>query len=147
MPILESINRQPALWNEDTARTTFENSPHVAADDILLRFGTTGNGAGDDLEAVDRPVMRQVRGAKELALNVMGLVGGSRLGRVVITRLAPGDRITPHADTLGKYADYYSRYHVVLQGMPGSIFTCGDETVSMLSGEIYWFDASAQHSS
>lgn len=142
-PLMDALSRQPELWNEDDVRTTFEGTPHAAADDILLRFGKAD---GDDLEAWDRPAIRKLRGAKQTALDIMQLVGGSRLGRVVITRLAPGDRIMPHADVKGAYSSYYTRYHVVLQGMQGSVFTCGDEAVNMLTGEVWWFNAAETHS-
>lgn len=143
MPLVHQLARQPELWNADNARTTFEGTPHAQVDDILLRFGARD---GDGLEAADGEPMAKLRGAKEMALSVMGLVGGVRLGRVVITRLASGKKILPHADTKGAYATYYTRYHVVLQGLPGSIFNCGDEAVNMRTGEIWWFQAHAEHS-
>jgi len=139
--MMDRVMRNPQLWNEDDCRTTFENTPHSDVEDILLRFGST---SGDDLEAVDRPSMKILE-AKKGALAVMAMLGGSRLGRVVITKLAPGKKILPHADVLGEYAKYYSRYHLVLQGLPGSLFICGDETVQMMTGELWWFDASAEH--
>lgn len=143
--MMAAIARQSELWNSDDMRKTFENSPHVEVDDILLRFGINGPQIGDDLEAVDQPSMMKVPGVKEEALNVMRLVGGTRLGRVLITRLEPGKKIAAHKDTQGAYAKYYTRYHLVLQGMPGSLFRCGDETVNMLTGELWWFDLSAEH--
>ncbi len=148
LPIMAAIARQPDLWNLDTTRQTFDDSPHSQVDDILLRFGSVkaGQDIGDDLEAVDRDLMSRLPGVKDHALNVMRLVGGSRLGRVIITRLEPGKKIAPHKDVLGDYAKYYTRYHLVLQGLPGSIFVCGDETVNMRTGELWWFDASAEHS-
>lgn len=141
MPMMTRLVRSPEWWNADKTRTTFEGTPHQQVDDILLRFGAAD---GNDLEAIDRPVMSKL-GAKDMALNVMALVQGSRLGRVVITRLEPGKSILPHADTQGEYSKYYTRYHVVLQGMPGSMFGCGDEVVNMQTGDIWWFDASAEH--
>lgn len=147
LPITAAVMRQPQLWNEDRLRQTFEGSPHTKVDDILLRFGTIGPGGkiGDDLEAVDRSPMSKIPCKMEI-LNIMRLVGGSRLGRVIITRLEPGKKILPHRDVEGDYAKYYTRYHLVLQGMPGSLFTCGDETVCMQTGDLWWFDASAEHS-
>jgi hypothetical protein len=142
MPIAHSLMRQPGLWNEDRVRTSFENSPHVQVDDIILRFGKPD---GEDLLVSDRPAMAKLHPAKKVALDLMGLVGGSQLGRMVITRLEPGKKILPHKDVNGAYANYYSRYHVVLQGLPGSLFMCGDETVNMLTGEVWCFDASAEH--
>jgi hypothetical protein len=148
LPIMAAIARQPGLWNEDNTRQTFDQSPHAQVNDILLRFGSTkaGQDIGNDLEAVDRPAMRALPNIKDECLNVMRVVNGSRLGRVIITKLEAGKKIAPHSDVLGEYAKYYTRYHLVLQGLPGSLFVCGDETVCMQTGELWWFDASAEHS-
>ncbi len=143
LPLMTAIARQPSLWNADNCRREFEHTPHLATDDILLRFGSKD---GNALEAVDAPVMQKLPDVKSEVLNVMRLVNGSRLGRVIITRLEPGKKILPHSDVLGDYASYYTRFHLVLQGLPGSLFSCGDETVNMLTGELWWFDAKAEHS-
>lgn len=145
LPMMAAVARQSNLWNDNPLRQTFDKSPHTQVDDILLRFGEGESNIGDNLEAVDLPAIRKIP-CKDEILNIMRLVGGSRLGRVIITRLEPGKKILPHADTQGEYAKYYTRYHLVLQGMPGSLFTCGDETVSMRTGELWWFDASSEHS-
>lgn len=143
LPLMAAIARQPKLWNADNCRREFAETPHTAADDILLRFGAKD---GNDLEAVDNAAMQALPDVKSEILNIMRLVNGSRLGRVIVTRLESGKKILPHSDVLGEYSKYYTRYHLVLQGMPGSMFNCGDETVNMLTGELWWFDASAEHS-
>jgi len=143
LPMMAAIARQPDLWNKDDCRKTFEDSPHTQVDDILLRFGSKD---GDDLEAVNLPAMQQLPGVMDSVLNVMRLVQGVRLGRVLITKLAPGKKIAPHSDVMGAYSKYYTRYHLALQGLPGSLFNCGDETVQMMTGELWWFDAAAEHS-
>lgn len=152
-PLMHAVARQPWLWNQNTFRTTFPNTPHVDVDDIWLRFSdvskcdTTTNVIGDD-----RPVWHDAAPAlpqaKQLVLNVMRAVDGYALDRLLITRLAPGGRILPHADKEGDYvnATDRARYHVVLQGLPGSSYTCGDETIDMLTGEIYWFNPHLVHS-
>lgn len=142
LPMMAAVARQPDLWNQDNCRREFEHTPHLATSDILLRFGSKD---GDGLEAVDTPAMAKLPVKTEI-LNVMRLVGGSRLGRVIITKLDSGKKILPHRDTEGNYAKYYTRYHLVLQGLPGSLFSCGDETVNMQTGELWWFDAAAEHS-
>lgn len=155
LPLMAAIARQPQLWNQDNCRREFAETPHAATGDILLRFTDTGlNGTlrnsvsnyADCLEMIDRPAMQTLPDVKSEVLNVMRLVGGSRLGRVIVTRLEPGKKILSHKDVIGEYAKYYTRYHLVLQGLPGSLFSCGDETVQMLTGELWWFDASAEHS-
>lgn len=143
LPLMAAIARQPELWNADNCRREFEGTPHAATDDILLRFGARD---GDSLEAVDTASMIRLPDVKTETLNIMRVVNGSRLGRVIVTRLEPGKKILPHKDVLGEYSKYYTRYHLVLQGMPGSLFTCGDETVQMLTGELWYFDASTEHS-
>lgn len=143
LPLMAAVARQPQLWNADNCRREFEGTPHAATDDILLRFGAKD---GNDLEAVDTDAMLKLPDVKSEILNVMRVVNGSRLGRVIVTRLEPGKKILPHRDVLGEYSRYYTRYHLVLQGMPGSLFTCGDETVQMLTGELWWFSAQDEHS-
>lgn len=143
LPAMAALARQPKLWNQDDLRKTFENSPHTQVDDVLLRFGSKD---GNDLEATDTALMSKIPNVKSQMLDVMRLVHGSRLGRVIVTRLEPGKKILPHADVMGDYSKYYTRYHLVLQGLPGSLFTCGDETVNMLTGELWWFSAQDEHS-
>lgn len=140
-PVAHSLARQPGLWNQDPTRTSFQGSPHKQVEDILLRFG---NPNLQDLQAWDRPAMAKVTGAKALAMAVMYAMGGVQLGRVVITKLAPGGKVDPHPDE-GPYAEFYTRYHVVLQGLPGSMFHCGDEAVQMQTGELWWFDSRTEH--
>ncbi len=147
-PIMHVIMRHPQWWDMDTARTSFKGSPHAQAHDILLRCcATEGRSLAEayvDLESIDRELMLQIPTVKPILLDLVRSVNGTRLGRVVITKTEPGQRIAKHVDE-GPYAEYYSRYHIVLQGLPGSMFMCGDETVNMLSGEIWWFDHRSPH--
>jgi len=82
-----------------------------------------------------------------IVLGLMTRVHAYELGRVIVSRLPPGGRILRHADRDGEYvqASDRARYHVVLQGLPGSLYTCGDETVCMQDGEIWWFNAHEEH--
>lgn len=161
-PLAHALQRKPYLWGADTIRTTFPNSPHEQVDDVLLRFEAmdpkvlSAAGFGDarairKLEAAPR-VWREAWGelpeAKPLITALLLRVGAYELARVMITRLKPGAVILPHADTEGTYANLpdIARYHMVLQGLPGSLFHCGHETVNMLTGEVWWFDAHQVHS-
>ena len=67
-----------------------------------------------------------------------------QLGRVLITRLAPGKRIAAHADQ-GAPATYYTRFQYVLQSEPGCTFRCGDEVLTMKPGEVWQFDNEREH--
>lgn len=162
LPLLHAIQRKPYLWGGDPVRTTFPGSPHAEVDDILLRFeemdpelvalATNGDAvARDELEGAPRtwrPAWRELPEAKPAIMALLHRVGAYELARVMITRLRPGGRIYEHADTEGEYANLsdIARYHMALQGLPGSLFNCGSETVQMASGDVWWFDAHQSHS-
>jgi hypothetical protein len=154
IPLLHAVQRQPELFNVHRFRTTFENTPHTEIDDILLRFSDPSIAKDGDTAAVMadgnciwHPAAAALPQARPLILDVMRRVEAYELNRVVITRLRPGGRILPHADNVGAYVHdpHRHRYHVVLQGLPGSIYRAGDETVCMRSGEVWWFDALVEH--
>jgi len=152
-PVLHGIAIRPELWNQETVRTAHAGSAHKAVDDILLRFNdlgafkSSGDSASimDGLETINFPSMFRLPQVRPLVFDLMRKVEGERLGRVVITRLLRGSQVTPHIDE-GAYAAYYSRYHVMLQNSPGSVFNCGDEVCYMAPGSVWWFDTSLQHS-
>lgn len=146
VPALNAIMRQPDLWNADKLRTTFPDSPHREVDDIWIRFNeiTDKHKIIDDCEAINYEaffLLPQIRG---LVFGLMAYVEGERLGRVLITRLKPGGRIYPHADE-GAPATYYDRFHIVLNGLPGSIFRIEDEQVRMATGETWWVNNRLEH--
>jgi hypothetical protein len=144
---IETINlmnlllRNPQLWNADRVRTTFPGSSHAEASDILLRWGENSI---DAILAWDRDAMKVMSPFKAFAVSVLTFMGGVQLGRVIITRLAPGGKIAPHVDG-GANAAWYTRTHLVLQGKPGNRFTVEDETVEMKTGELWWFENKRQH--
>lgn len=164
-PLLDAVVRQKELWNQYTLRTTHPHSPHTQVDDIWLRFNDltpylkhkegveAGGGeydmnavAGvlDEHESICYPAWFKLPGAQQIIFDLMRRVEGVRLGRVLITRLAPGNVIAPHVDG-GSHAEYYERYHVLLKNRPGSIFRCGVEKLYMKPGEVWWFDNGVEH--
>jgi hypothetical protein len=155
MPLLHAVQRQPELWNENKLRTTHAASPHTEVDDIWLRFNdltpykdatTTSEYASvlDEHESICYPGWFKLPEAQIIIFDLMRMVQGVRLGRVLITRLAPGKRIAPHVDG-GSHADYYERYHFILQNLPGSVFRAGDESITAQAGEVWWFDNKKEH--
>jgi Aspartyl/Asparaginyl beta-hydroxylase len=151
LPMLHAVQRHPELWNADRFRTTYPNTPHGEADDILLRFSdpdkcnTFSTVIGDD--QLIWHYASTVLPWKPLVLDLMRRLDAYGLDRLMVTRLRPGRRILPHADNIGPYVKHpeRSRYHVVLQGLPGSLYRTGDETVTMLSGQVWWFDPLTEH--
>lgn len=148
-PLLHAIQCQPKLWNQYSLRTMYPQSPHHQAEDIWLRFNTLDVenplSAINDKECINYDGWHALPQARQVIFDLMHLTQSEQLGRVIITKLAPGKEITPHEDG-GAPATFYQRYHVMLQNGPGSLFHCGDETVTMQAGEIWWFNNELTHS-
>lgn len=150
--LLHAIIRQPELWNQNRFRTEFPSTPHVDVDDIWLRFSdpakcdTTSNIIGDD-KPIWYPATTHLPESRPIIQSVMTAVNAYELGRVLITRIPPGGKILAHRDDAGEYVNMrdIARYHVVLQGLPGSLFHCGNETACMRTGEVWWFNAHESH--
>lgn len=148
MPLMAAIIRQPELWNQNKLRTTYEGTVHAEADDIWLRFNDVNNASANEImdghESIDYPAFASLPQARPLVFDLMRIVEGKRLGRVLITKLTPGKKIYPHEDS-GDHASYYERYHIILQNSPGSVFRCGDEVICMKTGDVYWFNNAIEH--
>lgn len=155
MPLLQAVVRQPELWDQHKWRTTYKGTPHVDVSDIWLRYSDT-KATGDtsnlapviqDIAPVWYPAFKSLPQARSIIGNLMAAVDGYELGRVLITKIKPGGRILPHRDAEGAYTEQNDgvRYHVVLQGLPGSLFRAGDETVCMQTGEVWSFNHREEH--
>lgn len=155
MPLMHAVQRAPHLWNQNKWRTSYEGTPHADVSDIWLRY--SGHEATKDLSNT-APVLQDVRPiwypaweklpeARPLVFDLMRAVGAYELGRLLITKIPPGGQIMPHCDADGAYTDTADghRYHVVLQGLPGSLFGCEDETVNMRTGEVWFFNHRGKH--
>lgn len=154
-PLLLAIKRRPELWKEDTYLRDYPQGPFGEIESIMLRFPTkrvaeteeelrNANSLYDQHENVDYPAYKVLTEARPLVMGVMGYAGGERLGRVMINKIAPGGKIFPHADT-PSHAEYYSRFHMVIQSQPGVDFRCGDEHVFMPPGTAWWFNNKLEH--
>jgi hypothetical protein len=154
-PIMIAIARRPELWKEDTYLRDYPQGPFKQIESIMLRFPTKGVyeteaelqnhiSTYDQHENVDSPAYKSLTEARPIIMDLMHRVGGERLGRCIINKIAPGGRIFPHADT-PSHVEYYSRFHVVLQSQPGVVFRAGDESVYMATGQVWWFDNGAEH--
>lgn len=145
-PLLYALHTNADLWDAHPIRTQHPGTVHSQVSDILLRFQPIEQGAGipDAHESVCFPGWWRLPQAQDLVYALVARVRGTRLGRVIITRLPPGKSIDAHVDG-GAHAEYYERHHIVLQNGKGSNFRAGDENVCMKAGEVWWFDNSAEH--
>ncbi len=155
IPLLLAIKRRPDLWKEDTYLRDYPQGPFKQIESIMLRFPVKSVHETevelakhvveyDQHESVDYPAYAVLPEARPLVMNLMHYVGGERLGRVMINKIAPGGVIYPHTDTKS-HTDYYSRFHIVIQSQPGVQFRAGDESTYMGTGEAWWFDNSQEH--
>lgn len=152
LPLAHALQRQPELWNENRFRTSFERTPHAEVDDILLRYSEVDVSSDiakviDDTNYIWYPATRYLPQIKPIVLDLMRRVEAYELCRCLISRLAPGKRILPHTDVGGAYVHMtdVARYHIVVQGLPGSLYRTGDETICMQTGEVWWFNAHIEH--
>jgi quercetin dioxygenase-like cupin family protein len=152
LPLLYALHRQPWLWDANPIRTTFPGSPHAAVSDILLRFNqgkeyqvsATPPTSDDDHECVPFPAWWALLEAHPLVYTLLAVTKGTRLGRVMITKLPPGAEIPPHIDSPGQTA-YYARHHITLAAPTESYFLIDEETVHMAPGETWLVDNSQMH--
>ena len=138
------------LFGSVPIRTSYEGSAHKQVQDILLRgpeLSPTRTLAElqADLQCYDYNTFSSFPEAYRAVHDFMGLLKGQQLGRVLVTKLPKGCSIDSHIDE-GPAADFYIRYHIVLQGEAGSTFTSGDETVEMLTGEVWYINNQIPHS-
>lgn len=144
VPLLTALAAKPDLWNENPLRTTFPGSPHAAVDDIWVMFDDP---TGDVVNSIQTHPCRAwsdlpVRG---IVLDLLRRVNGTQLGRVIVTRLPPGKSIPEHVDQ-GAPAEFYTRFHIILQSRPGCLTYSGGEVIQASAGEVWWLDNRAPHS-
>lgn len=147
-PVLAALARNADLWDQDPIRTAHPNSAHVDASDILVFYGATKGSWAEivnDVNAEPQTAWGRIPQLRPLVLGLMAKVEGTRLGRVVISRLPPGKSITPHEDA-GAPVHVYSRYQLMLQSLPGVQFRCGTETLNARTGDCFWFENKQVHS-
>ena len=157
-PLLLAIHRlekSHGAWKEDTYLRDYPQGPFAEIESIILRFPQRSvfeteqalrdhEANFDQHENYDQPIFKSLPEARPLIFNLMAAVEGERLGRVMINKIAPGGRIFPHADT-PVHAEYWDRFHIVLQSGPGCNFRCGDEQVNMPTGSVWWFNNRIEH--
>ena len=145
-PLLVQLKQREELWGERKARQ-FGGSPHEDVDDIWLRFGPEQGSLFDHidgLEKVNYPQWKELSQIRDVVLNLQRSTESTRIGSVLVTKLAPGMRIASHKDE-GKCPLYYERYQIALQSNPGCVFRIEDEEVQFAAGDVWWINNKAIH--
>lgn len=138
----------PGEWRVCKLRQETAGSPHVDTESIILRGPvslTDHNIVFNDLLSINYPCNPALKAVvNALVQEVLDHVGNfSALGRVMLVKLKPGGRILPHCDE-GEYARRHSRYHVVIKA-DDCLFRCGDESVTLNPGCMYWIYQILEH--
>lgn len=134
----------PHLWNENTARTQDERSPHHGLDDIWARFGTPDNAETGEAHSAHWYPSADVLDIKYLVQSVYDAVGGKELGGVLITRIPAGATCKPHEDH-GWHARYYEKFAVQIDSAPGQKFCFEGVELESQPGDLFWFDNQYLH--
>lgn len=143
-PLIWQLKCNPHLWNQNGARTADKNSPHYGVDDIWVRYGKLPINALENHESVWYSAADELPAVRRMAMQIMALVEGERLGGVLITRIPPGGRVLPHVDT-GWHAGYYSKFAVQIESDSQQVFGYEDGEHVTEPGDVYWFNNSETH--
>jgi len=137
----------PTLWSRHVERQSVAGSPHHSTETIYLRgpveFTLKDYFSIDtidfDFEQQCLPELTKLAGKVFDLLEAKGL-----LGRILITKLKPHSEIDEHHDE-GPYSDHFQRVHLSLVSSAQDYLACGNESVSMKPGELWWFNHKVTH--
>jgi quercetin dioxygenase-like cupin family protein len=152
LPLLYAITRMPQLWDQHTLRTTHPGTPHTEVSDIWCRFNDLGEyeatgdiaAVADQHESIPYPAWWLLPELRPLVFGLMTRVQATRLGRVLITKLRPGCRIAPHADSK-PHSVYYQRHHITLTSPPECLFRVEDEVLNLAPGTCWYVNNALEH--
>ena len=155
MLAIQRHQKTSSIWKDDTYLRDYPQGPFGDCESIILRFSPLSGKEGekalqehpetfDQHECVDQPVFKLLPEARGLIFNLMSFAQGERLGRVIINKINPGGRIYPHSDSPA-HAEYYDRFHIVLNSAPGVDFRCESEHAHMETGSCWWFNNKLEH--
>lgn len=140
----------PELWDQYKARTA--QYAHSSISDMWVRYNPWRNfdpalglsHFNREHEAEWYPAADIIPSLRQVALDVMRMVEGVRLGGILITKIPPGGEVRPHVDR-GWHAEHYDKFAVQIQADDRQGFHFDDETLVAQAGDLYTFDNSRAH--
>lgn len=139
-PLLEQIATVGVpLWNSDPS--WIPPSAPYAPDNIVLRHDTRGL----HFSQWDRPARAILSAAKPIITALKVAVDCDILGKIGITRMRPGEVLSPHIDATQRPV-LFERYQIPLAVQDGVSFIVGGQRIDMQPGEGWWFDKIVLHS-
>lgn len=149
-PVLLDLHRSPDLWEQNTHRQCYPDTPHAATQSVWVRYRPAADIGGlvsfmTEHRNVFWPAWQALPSLRPLVFNLMARVSAVELGSILITRLPPGGVVLPHSDRGGWAPEFYNtKCHITLAG--SSTSTCEDERVTMQPGDVFTFDNLLLHS-
>lgn len=145
IPLLLELQRQPDLWDANTARKDAQTSPHREMSDIWIRHAQTAEQFKTPHFASWYPAYTHLPSVRKLIFDSMARVQASHLGGVLITRIPVGGKILPHSDK-GWHPEFYNcKLYVVLESNPRCVFRVENERVVMNQGDVWRIDNTKEH--
>jgi hypothetical protein len=141
------LENNPDMWKLNTIRQDYPDSAHIDTETIFIRGPKefTFEEYQGNLEAYNYDVPQELsHNVISILMRCQTVIDANELGYVLIVKLLAGGEVFPHCDE-GRYAEYYNRYHIVIQSSEGNIFTVNDESVEMKEGELWTFNHRAPH--
>ena len=146
-PLIKLLDAKPELWEQITARQNATGSAHKDTKSIYVRGPLTMSiyYVIWDTKAYDYSSMDYLKPALVPLLRpVLKKLEVTKMGRVFVVDLKPKGHVTKHNDQ-GKYADTYSRFHLVLKSNKHCYQTCGSELERFEVGDVWWFNHKQDH--
>jgi hypothetical protein len=152
-PICFSLLQHPELWDERIKRKDDEKSPHRSMSDIWVRYNddTYAKDSGDYSKFNDLhypiwyPAINHLPMIRPLCIGLMGKMGATHLGGVLITKIPPGGSIEPHIDSNWHAKFYNCKLYIPLQTNNKCYNRCEDEIVVMETGQCWYFNNTVDH--
>lgn len=146
-PLRAQLEAKPHLWNQHRWRTEHARSPHREVSDIWVRYNSIENIGphfNDPHESVWYPVIEDLPAARSLSEQMMQVIGGQKLGGVLITQVPAGKQVYPHIDA-GWHALHYEKFAIQVAGTMDQAFCFEREELCALPGQSYQFNNQERH--
>ncbi len=152
LPLQQELKGKSHLYGRHTYRSDGPDSPHREMTDIWLRYKDvqphikSGDFStfADEHDSVWYPAYYELQHSTKIIFDVMVAMKGIRLGGILITKLPAGKTIKPHVDG-GWHANYYRKFYVPIENLPGAVFGFEQGDIKPELGEVYEFDNSQLH--
>jgi len=140
--LLDQIEQHPELWDIDESWTAGKPLLY-ATSNIVLRYNRSSMPGIFDW---NREAFNILSAAQPIVFDLMRAIPGEHLGKVMISRLRPGEKIDWHVDQMPPgMPPYYQRYQVPLQVASGVRFVVEDEDRYLAPGTAWWFNNQCLH--